>query len=396
MLTEILTTLSTYQLYGWIALLVAAVMTPVAMVAARKLDVMDHPDQVLKPHSRPTPYLGGAAILVGWTVAIWAAWLSGRVEPGVLLPLWGGGLAVGVMGLYDDAQEMSAKWRLLIEAVAILAVMLITGVGFELADAFTNVLGFTLPSVLSVPISLGLALFIVLGAINATNLIDGLDGLCAGVTTLIGIGFAILAAFLMTQEFSPANDAVRLTLSLALSGATLGFLIFNFNPARIFMGDGGSILLGYVSGMLIVLFAENASLRWLVAALIIFTLPVFDAALAIFRRFRSGKPLFEGDRSHFYDQLRQRGCSIKQTALICYGATAVFASVGLTLIVPRGEDYLISDGLVIPLALAFVVLVAAASVVTGFTNPEQKPPASANSESSTTTSAPTQTDREPA
>lgn len=392
MLIQILPTLAAYQLYAWIAFITAATATPLAMIAARKLDVMDHPDQVLKPHARPTPYLGGAAILVGWSVAVFVAWARESVAPDIILTVWMGGLAVGVMGLYDDAKEMSAKLRLVIEAIAILAVMLITGIGFELADALTSVFGFTLPTWLSIPLSLGIGLFIVLGAINAANLIDGLDGLCAGVTTLMALGFAVLAAFLLTQQFSPQNDPVRLTLSLALAGATLGFLIFNFNPARIFMGDGGSILLGYVSGMLIILFAEQGALRWLVAALIIFTLPVYDAALAIFRRFRSGKPLFIGDRSHFYDQLVQRGCTVKQTALICYVATVLFASVGLSLILPSGDGYLIPDAWVILMAVVFVVTIAIGSFLTGFTNPEQNMPEATEPEQTEATTS----DGEPA
>lgn len=377
MMSQILQIFSEYQLAAWISLAVAAAATPVAMVAAKKLDVMDHPDQLLKPHARPTPYLGGAAILFGWSVSVLAAMLMGWVAPGLILPIWMGGVAVGVLGLIDDARDVSAKLRLLIEAIAITAVMLVTGVGLELADIVTGLLGFTLPSLLGTVVSLGLGLFIVLGAINATNLIDGLDGLCAGVTTFMALGFAILAAFLFAQGFSALTDSIRITLSLALAGATLGFLIFNFNPAKIFMGDGGSILLGYVCGMLILLFAEQASLRWLVAALIIFTLPVYDVALAIFRRYRSGKPLLEGDRSHFYDQLRQRGCSVKQTALICYAVTILFASVGLSLILRDQNGYLIPNRWVVPLGLGFASLVAIVSWLVGFTNPERHLPTQA-------------------
>jgi UDP-GlcNAc:undecaprenyl-phosphate GlcNAc-1-phosphate transferase len=375
MSSQILQTLVEYQWFAWTALIVAAASTPIAMVVARKLDVMDHPDQVLKPHARPTPYLGGAAILVGWSASVFLALGTGMAAASLLLPIWAGGVAVGVLGLIDDAREISPKLRLAVAAGVTLAVMWLTGMGFEIVDAATGVLGFELPRMLAVPLSLGIGLFIVLGAINATNLIDGLDGLCAGVTVIMAGAFAVLASVLLTQEFSSTGDPARLVLSLAVCGGAAGFLIFNFNPARIFMGDGGSVLLGYVGGMLIVMFAEQGSLRWLVAALMIFTLPVYDAALAIFRRYRSGKPLFVGDRSHFYDQLKQRGCGIKGTALICYAAASVFSLAGLSLVIHGEQGYLIPDGWIVPVFVGFIVLVALASYIGGFASPERRSPA---------------------
>ncbi|MCA9243082.1 MAG: undecaprenyl/decaprenyl-phosphate alpha-N-acetylglucosaminyl 1-phosphate transferase, partial [Phycisphaerales bacterium] len=163
---------------------------------------------------------------------------------------------------------------------------------------------------------------IVLGACNSTNLIDGLDGLCAGVIAIVGLALMTLAAALSTgaEGLQP-----RVALAAAVAGAALGFLPWNFRPAKIFMGDAGSMLLGYICGMLMLSFAgldgdsaHGAGSKPLLAALMAFAVPVLDSALAIARRKLAGKPIFKGDRSHFYDQLVDRGLSVRQTVLVCY------------------------------------------------------------------------------
>jgi UDP-GlcNAc:undecaprenyl-phosphate GlcNAc-1-phosphate transferase len=181
------------------------------------------------------------------------------------------------------------------------------------------------------PVSVLAGVFIVLGACNSANLIDGLDGLCSGVTAIISLGFFLLAAHLAVGRWSASGDPVRLVLAIAMFGGALGFLPWNFNPARCFMGDAGSMLLGYNCGMLILLFAERGKFRWVLGALMIFALPVFDTTLAMFRRWRAGRSIFSGDRSHFYDQLVQRGLSVRQTVLICYVLTVLYAAIGLLL-----------------------------------------------------------------
>jgi UDP-GlcNAc:undecaprenyl-phosphate GlcNAc-1-phosphate transferase len=332
------TMLKTYQYFGWTALLVTVLLTPVAMWAARRLGVLDLPDKNLKPHARPIPYLGGAAICVAWAVALAAAMITGVVRDWqIMLPLLLGGVAMSLLGLVDDVRGVRPKVRLAVGAVVIAATILSTGTGFHLADSLLtgadSVLGghgLQLPPVVRVPLSVLLSIFIVLGACNSANLIDGLDGLCSGVTGIISFGFFLLASHLAVWNFSATGDPIRLVLAIAMFGAALGFLPWNFNPAKIFMGDAGSVLLGYNCGILILLFAERGGiLRWFIAALMIFALPVFDTALAMFRRWRAGRSIFEGDRSHFYDQLVQRGLSVRQTVLVCYGLTLVYAGIGL-------------------------------------------------------------------
>src|SRR4029077_9906928 len=146
---------------------------------------------------------------------------------------------------------------------------------------------------------------------NATNLMDGLDGLCGGVTGIIAIGFVLLAVYLGMYNGGAEtnNDALRIVLSLALLGAVLGFVPYNFNPASIFMGDTGSMFLGFACATQIILLAEERP-KWFLAAMVMFALPVLDTALAFARRYVNGRPVFSADRFHFHHQLVSRGLTV--------------------------------------------------------------------------------------
>jgi UDP-GlcNAc:undecaprenyl-phosphate GlcNAc-1-phosphate transferase len=177
-------------------------------------------------------------------------------------------------------------------------------------------------------------LFIVVGACNATNLIDGLDGLCSGVLGIISIGFFILAAYLRLFGDAPiANE--RIVLALAMLGGAVGFLPYNRNPAKIFMGDAGSMLLGLNAAIIILLFAEDGRVNWMIGALMVFGLPIADMLLAMARRWRNGRPLMQGDRSHFYNQLIDRGLGVKRVVAISYVLTTAFVLVGISVIFLR-------------------------------------------------------------
>jgi len=180
----------------------------------------------------------------------------------------------------------------------------------------------------AVPVSAVVAVVIVLAACNSANLIDGLDGLCSGVTAIVSLGFCVLATHMALWHYSEAGDPVRLLLAIAMLGAAVGFLPLNFNPAKIFMGDAGSMLLGFNCGMMILLFAERGIVRWVLGGLMVFGLPIADTALAVLRRWRSGRPIFAGDRSHFYDQLIDRGMSVRKVVAISYAVAALYAAVG--------------------------------------------------------------------
>ena len=379
MFDSLLNAVRAYQHFGWIALIATVFLTPLAMRLAQRFGILDIPDQQLKPHARPTPYLGGAAIGLAWAAALIAAMLLGRCEWHSLLPLLLGGLAMSVLGLVDDIRHLSPRIRLLIGAVVILTVVLTTGAGFDLVPSVLSGAATVLhvplpvPYFMTLPLSVLISLLIVLGACNSTNLIDGLDGLCSGVTALISLGFFLLASHLTNWDFSATGDPVRMVLAIAMCGAALGFLPWNFHPAKVFMGDAGSVLLGYNCGMLILLFAEQGKFRWVLGALMIFALPVFDTALAMFRRWRSGRSIFEGDRSHFYDQLVHRGLSVRQTVLVCYALTVVYAAIGLLMMWVGPDGPVIRTRWAVLLYVGVVVVTALLAWKAGLTHPEQQP-----------------------
>ena len=346
-----------YMPYGALALLVTVFATPVAANLARRAGAMDMPDRELKPHARPTPYLGGVAICLGWAVAcLVGAWLDQLVQRPLMLAVVAGGVAMSVLGLIDDLRELSPKVRLGFSALIILAVMVATGVGYDFVRFPLARLGVPMIDLIVPPLSLVIGLIVVLAACNSANLIDGLDGLCAGVTAIISAGFFLLASHLAIHEFSREDNEVRLVLAIAMLGATVGFLPLNFNPAKIFMGDAGSMLLGFNCGMMILLFAERGLTKWVLGGMMIFALPLFDTTLAIVRRWRNGRPIFKGDRSHFYDQLIDRGCSVRRVVAISYALSAAYAALGLAPIWFRTRHVIAIYAVVVVVTVLLIVI----------------------------------------
>lgn len=350
------------------AFLVSAAATPLCRRLALAKGIVDRPDDFLKPHKRPIPYLGGVAIFLGWAAGIslglfrWGA--EGGAEPhsggpalpslptlGILL----GGLGITALGLFDDLRMAAPKTKLL--GATVVALMLAGfGVGDDLLLLILRSTGTDpkdLPTWLIWVYSAPLTVFVVLGACNATNLIDGLDGLCSGVLAIMAGGFLVLAVHLhLWNEWLPL-DTQRVVLSLAMMGAALGFLPYNRNPAKIFMGDAGSMLLGLNAAVLLLLFAKSSAIRWMLASLMVFGLPLADMVLTLARRWRSERPLMIGDRSHFYDQLIDRGWPVKRVVRVSYALAAGFALLGSLPCVLRLRY-------IIPLYLLVVVAVGVA------------------------------------
>lgn len=356
-------------LLGFVVTLAA---TPAAMAAARRFGVMDMPDTFLKPHARPTPYLGGLAILLGWMAAAAVAVLLRGLDWGVAIPLLIGGLGHSLIGLGDDARDLRPTLRLLLTALVGIAALLLSGVGWSVLASLGGLVG-QQPAWLGW-LSVAVSVIVLMCGCNSMNLLDGIDGLAAGVAGVMSASFCALALALATQRHAEGAAAAAggepamllthsLSLSIALLGACGAFLVFNFKPARVFMGDAGSLLLGYVCGLQIVLLTQVAGVRGLVASLLVVALPAFDTVLAMTRRYLLGRPIFQGDRSHFYDQLVQRGYSVPATCLVCYALTAgcgALAVATLWLSPPAAA------GLLVVFACAVVV----AAWVGGFVAPD--------------------------
>jgi UDP-GlcNAc:undecaprenyl-phosphate GlcNAc-1-phosphate transferase len=239
--------------------------------------------------------------------------------------------------MFDDLRMASQRFKLLGLSIIVI-VLLVSGIGndtvrsmIDLTSGGVDDLPLWLMLVYSIPVSL----LIVLGACNATNLIDGLDGLCSGVVAIISAGLLVLAIHCHLWGDWRSWDVLRVVVTLSMMGAALGFLPYNRHPAKIFMGDAGSMLLGLNVAIVLLIFAKANALRYLLASIMVFGLPIADTALAMARRWRNGKPIMQGDRSHFYDQLIDRGWSVRCVVLVSYSACALFAALGCLAIAVR-------------------------------------------------------------
>lgn len=290
------------------ALAAACVLTPLMRRLALKFDVVDYPD-ARKVHSQPIPYLGGVAIYLAFVISVVSVYgfFSGfHIYPS-LSALLLACLVIVLLGLYDDLRGSSAKIKFLAQTAAAL-IVISSGVRIQVINI--PVYDYIELGVWTWPVT---CLWLV-GLCNAVNLIDGLDGLAAGVCM-----FAALSIFASSVRWGGAEVAL---LCSALVGSLLGFLRYNFHPARIFMGDTGALLLGFLLGVISILAGSKSTSG--VAILIPITalgIPILDTSAAIFRRLRKHRRLFLADREHLHHRLMRIGLSHSQAVLLMYLAS---------------------------------------------------------------------------
>lgn len=283
-------------------------------------------------HAAPLPRLGGvgifAAFVLSLTVAISISSFHPRLQFGsslqILVTILVPGCLVFVLGLYDDIHSVGPYVKFAVQAVA--AFLLWLG-GLRILD---------LPVLFGArqfPWFVGLALTIVwvLGITNAFNLIDGLDGLAAGSAL-----FSTLVVFVVALW---SHSALVALMTVALTGAILGFLRFNFNPATIFLGDSGSLFIGFLLSALALEGAQKAPTVIAVAIPVVsFGLPILETSLSVLRRLIGGRPVFTADREHIHHRLLQLGMSHRQVVIVLYAVSALFALLSLFLLWPTGSS----------------------------------------------------------
>jgi UDP-GlcNAc:undecaprenyl-phosphate/decaprenyl-phosphate GlcNAc-1-phosphate transferase len=276
-------------------------------------------------HTKPVPTLGGVAIYSSFMVVTAAVlvvprWMGLPFGLPVMktFGILGPALIIFLLGLYDDLHSIGPYRKFGVQAFA--AVLLyLSGFGIHQLDLFST------GRILQTAVGLPLTVLWVLLITNAFNLIDGLDGLAAGSALFSTV--VVLAVSLLIP-----NPMVTF-LTIALAGAILGFLRFNFHPASIFLGDSGSLFIGFMLSALALAGSQKAPTMVAVAIPVVsFGLPILDVTLAVVRRFLGGKPLFIGDNDHIHHKLLKRGLSQRTAVLILYGATAGFALLSLFLI----------------------------------------------------------------
>jgi len=328
----------TWVLHFWPVLAASFVGSLAATWLCKKVairyGIVDKPDDLVKTHKEPIAYLGGVGMFIGLIVGVLASIYCLKDEVFFDLPLkWllgilGGGTIACFIGFADDIFDIKPMQKILGQ-IAAAVVLLLVGITPNLYHT-TNPLNLTMPHEVENILGILIVIFFVLGATNSLNLLDGLDGLCAGVTAIITFAMLLLAVHLATWGASEVGDPVRIIICLALVGIVCGFLPFNRYPAKIFMGDAGTMLLGFMVATLMILFAEQIP-RWWMASIVVFGLPILDTAVALARRLLNHRPLFVSDRGHIYDQMIDRGIPLKRTVKICYLLAGTYAIIGLAM-----------------------------------------------------------------
>ena len=287
-----------------------ALMTPLARRAAIRFGIMDRPAPN-KFHQQATPYLGGLVVAGAVLILIGAEVTENPSVRMQILAIGLGGLAVSLVGLIDDWRVLGALPRLAVQAGA--------GIGLWAAGVRLAPTGF-------VPLDLAVTVLIVLAVTNAINLLDNMDGLSAGTTAVIALFFFVVAA-------SQGQELVT-AMALALAGGCLGFIPYNFHPARIFLGDAGTLFLGF---LLSVLFIKVKMVGYPLVTrtavpLLLVTVPLFDTVLVIVSRWRAGRPVFRGGTDHSSHRLHLMLASPATVAMVTYGAAAASGAVALGLL----------------------------------------------------------------
>jgi UDP-GlcNAc:undecaprenyl-phosphate GlcNAc-1-phosphate transferase len=310
-----------------VALLASAAFTRLVRDYAISRGWASAPSSDRHVHTRPIPRLGGVAIfLTLWCAAPLAHWMSdhfGMPEsplPHLILKILGPATIMFLLGLIDDFCGLSAYIKFAVQAGAA-ALLYWNGIGISQLSFLSGHLH------LGWLVGLPLTILWVLWITNAFNLIDGLDGLAAG-SALFSTLVTCVVAFL-------GHNQVVLILTLALAGAITGFLRYNFNPASIFLGDCGSLLIGFLISAIAIAGSHKSPIMVAVAIPIVsLGLPILDVTVAVIRRFLSCKRLFAPDREHIHHKLLGRGISHRQTVLLLYGVSACFGLFSLLLLNP--------------------------------------------------------------
>lgn len=296
-----------------LAFVASILLTPVVKAIAFRVGAVDRPNY-RKVHARIMPRLGGLAIFGAFLIAYFILQPVDPENPLAAPFIIGGAVMIIITGVLDDMFEITAKAKLLGQFVAA-GIVVYGGLQIEFINLpFGGVLDF---GYLSIPLTI---LWIV-GITNAINLIDGLDGLAAGVSTIALITLSGMALM--------KGDMFVFSMAAILAASSAGFLIYNFHPAKIFMGDTGALFLGYMISVLALLGFKNITVISLIIPVIMLGVPISDTFFAIVRRWRLKQPLSAPDKSHLHHCLLNVGFTHRQTVLIIYALAAMFGLAAL-------------------------------------------------------------------
>lgn len=322
--------MKTYASIFILAAILSFLFTPLVRRFALRRGLLDHPDRERRTHRQPVPRLGGVAIYSSFAIALVslllvhnALTLTFQAHVGDVLKLLLPGTLIFLLGLYDDLRGANARIKF---SFQIAASLLLYAFGFRITQIWNPFGGIIDLGLWGMPLTV---LWLV-GICNAFNLIDGLDGLSAGVAL-----FALLTVSIAALVY---GHPMVVLLAMALAGGTLGFLRYNLAPAQIFMGDSGSLFLGFMLAALSIQGSQKSATVVAVAIPIVsFGLPIVDTFWAIVRRLLGQRPIFTGDHEHIHHMMLKRGLTTRQVVILLYGICALFALFSLLFLNPQGK-----------------------------------------------------------
>jgi len=298
-----------------ITALISIIVTPLVKRLAIKVNAIDIPKDERRVHCKPIPVMGGLAIYISFVLG--TILYNGILTPsqtGIIV----GATVIVIGGIIDDVKDLSPKYKILIQVIATIC-LLVSGISISIVtNPFREFYPYLSIGWINIPVTI----IWVVGVTNAFNLIDGLDGLAAG------IAFISCVTLMIVSILNGRLEAAFLTA--VLSGAILGFLPYNFNPASIFMGDTGSQLLGFLLAAISIEGAIKSATAFIIAVPILaFGLPIYDTLFAMIRRKVNGKPILQADKGHLHHRLLDMGLSQKQAVVIMYFISAVLGGIAI-------------------------------------------------------------------
>lgn len=303
---------------------------------ALHIGAVDIPNE-RKVHKKPMPRLGGLGIFLGFLLGYMLYGRTSSIMNSILI----GSFIIVLTGVIDDIKPLKASTKFIGQVVAACIIAFYGNIIMKDLSAFGFYVNF---GVLAYPITI----FFILGCINCINLIDGLDGLAGGISSIYFLTIGIIAG--IQGKFS--LDCV---LTFVMLGSTLGFLVHNFNPASIFMGDSGSMFLGFMIAVIALLGFKNVTMTSLIIPLLILAIPILDTIFAIIRRLLKGESISKPDKFHIHHQLLNKNLSQKTTVLIIYAIDLLFAAASIIYFLKDRILGYVIYGILLLIVVSFVV-----------------------------------------
>ena len=311
-------------------------ITPVIKMIAKHVGAMDIPNE-RKVHKVPMPRLGGLSIFFGFLLGYMLFGEQSIVMNSILIASF----VVILIGVFDDIKPLKASVKFIGQLVAACIIVFYGNIILRDVSAFGIYIDFGL---LSIPFTI----FFILGCINCMNLIDGLDGLAAGISSIYFATIGIIA--IMQGKFG-----LDFLLTFIMLGSTLGFLVHNFNPATIFMGDSGSMFLGLIISVIALLGFKNVTMTSFIIPLLLLAIPILDTIFAIIRRTLKGEKISTPDKYHIHHQLLKRNLSQRQTVLAIYVINILFAIASIVYVLKDAKLGYIIYGILLAIVLIFIL-----------------------------------------